>query len=366
MKPTFIALLALCLCVVGCGKSSPVDESTLADDDQSNPQKPLDLKSYLLTGKRIVFGLPAKNLAMAQNSECRANMQTLRFAIGQWVVDKRLADDAKVTLDDFAPYLKAGTKSLKCPAGGKYILTTVGKDPKCSHGHSLDNKRGDKLPPAKGPPPRAFWQFNKDGTLQMGKFDENGDAVDESRTVKMTYKVTGPMEVTLEVEGKEVGAKLVFTKPNPAKGDALTLKHKNGREELSKASILEVTLPPTNSTDQNVTKAEPVRELTPEERQKKALRDSVVGEYEAEIDGDTIKWVFLKNGNFETYTNSKKREGAKWSIIKEGEIHAVAEDGRIVVLRINVDGSLISIAVIKDKFRIEVPKELQLPLKKIK
>ena len=168
-------------------------------------------------------------------------MQTLRFAIGQWVVDKRLADDAKVTLDDFAPYLKAGTKSLKCPAGGKYILTTVGKDPKCSHGHSLDNKRGDKLPPAKGPPPRAFWQFNKDGTLQMGKFDENGDAVDESRTVKMTYKVTGPMEVTLEVEGKEVGAKLIFTKPNPAKGDALTLRMPDGREEFSKAPILEVT-----------------------------------------------------------------------------------------------------------------------------
>ena len=296
MKPTFIALLALCLCVVGCGKSSPVDESTLADDDQSNPQKPLDLKSYL-TGKRIVFGLPAKNLAMAQNSECRANMQTLRFAIGQWVVDKRLEDDAKVTLDDLAPYFLTGTKNLKCPAGGKYILTTVGEDPKCSHGHSLDAEDGNELPPVNGSP-RAFWQFNKDGTVQMGLLDDNGHAVDESRTVKMTYKVTGPMEVTLEVEGKEVGAKLIFTKPNPAKGDALTLKHKNGREELSKASILEVTLPPTNSTDQNVTKAEPVRELTPEERQKKALRDSVVGEYEAEIDGDTIKWVFLKNGNY--------------------------------------------------------------------
>ena len=40
MKPTFIALLALCLCVVGCGKSSPVDESTLAYDDRLTAELP--------------------------------------------------------------------------------------------------------------------------------------------------------------------------------------------------------------------------------------------------------------------------------------------------------------------------------------
>ena len=92
----------------------------------------------------------------------------------------------------------------------------------------------------------------------------------------------------------------------------------------------------------------------------------VIGEYEAETDGDTIKWVFLKNGNFESYTNGKKKDEAKWSIIKEGEIHAVREDGRTVVIRINKDGSLAPIAVMKDKLRMEAPKELQLPLKKIK
>ncbi len=171
-------------------------------------------------------------------------MSTLKGAIVQWGF--KLSDDAKVTLDDLAPYLKAGTKSLKCPAGGKYILTTVGEDPQCSHGHSLDYERGDKLPLAKGPPPRAplgFWQFNKDGTLQWGTFDENGDAKekDNSGVGKATYKVTGPMEVTLEADDDEEKPKMIFTKPKPGKGDALTLRMPDGRVALSKAPILEVT-----------------------------------------------------------------------------------------------------------------------------
>ncbi len=248
-----IALVAL----VGCGKKVPVQpttpdteapkpESTKAKTsggEKGREEKTVGLESYL-PGKRIVFGLPEAGvnaMAQAQNFACIANMRSLRTAIIQWSLERRKADDAEVTLDDLAPYFKDGTKSLKCPAGGKYTLTKVGEDPKCSHGHSLDYERGDKLPPAKGSPPRAFWQFNKDGTLQTGMLDENGDAKDNSGMGKATYKVTGPMEVTLEAEGQEEKAKLIFTKPNPAKGDALTLKRPDGREELSEAPILEVT-----------------------------------------------------------------------------------------------------------------------------
>jgi len=244
MKNLLILLPVIGL-LLGCGGDKGTEKSAGDDKNggssagaQGSGEKPPDLKSYL-TGKRIVFVQPAKGLVRRQNYGCLANMRTLQAAIIQWGITK--ADDAKVTLDDLAPYLKDGTKSLKCPAGGKYILTTVGEDPKCSHGHSLDYERGDKLPPAKGPPPRAFWQFNKDGTLQMGMFDENGDAKDNSLPVKVTYKMTGPMEVTLEVDGKKEISKLIFTKPNPAKGDALTLRHKNGREEFFKAPILDVT-----------------------------------------------------------------------------------------------------------------------------
>ena len=249
MKNLLILLPVIGL-LLGCGGDKGTEKPAGDDKNggssagaQGSGEKPTDLKSYL-TGKRIVFAPLAKSLAITQNSGCLTNMRSLQAGIIQWSLDKKQADGAKVTLDDLTPYFKAfrdGTKSLKCPAGGKYILTTVGEDPKCSHGHSLDYERGGKLPPAKGPPPRAFWQFNKDGTLQMGMFDENGDAKENSLPVKVTYKMTGPMEVTLEVDGKKEISKLIFTKPNPAKGDALTLRHKDGREELSKAPILDVT-----------------------------------------------------------------------------------------------------------------------------
>ena len=216
---------------------------TLGCGETREKEKPVGLESYL-PGKRIVIELPANaktGRAKAQNTFCIATMRTLKAATQQWALERHKPDAAKVTLDDLAPYFLTGTKNLKCPAGGKYILTTVGEDPKCSHGHSLDAEDGDELPPVNGSP-RAFWQFNKDGTVQMGLLDDNGHAVDESRMGKATYKVTGPLEVTLEAEGKEEKAKLVFTKPNPAKGDALTmLVGSDSGEELSKVPILEVT-----------------------------------------------------------------------------------------------------------------------------
>ena len=235
---SFLPAMALIGLMFGCGADKETDKAS--GGEKGREEKTVSLESYL-PGKRIVFGQPVKSLEITQNSECIANMRSLQAGIIQWSLERRKADDAEVTLDDLAPYFKDGTKSLKCPAGGKYTLTTVGEDPKCSHGHSLDYERGDKFPPAKGPPPRAFMQFNKDGALQTGMLDENGDAKDNSGMGKATYKVTGPMEVTLEAEGRKEKAKLIFTKPNPAKGDALTLKEPDGREEFSKAPILEVT-----------------------------------------------------------------------------------------------------------------------------
>ena len=85
-----------------------------------------------------------------------------------------------------------------------------------------------------------FFQFNKDGTLQDGILDENGDVKSNSGMGKATYKVTGPMEVMLTLEA-HLKPKLIFTKPKPGKGDALTLRKPDGKEEISKAPILEVT-----------------------------------------------------------------------------------------------------------------------------
>ena len=119
--------------------------------------------------------------------------------------------------------------------------------------------------------------------------------------------------------------------------------------------------PPTNPTDQNTTKAKPVKEQARE----LTLEGKVVGTYEGKKDGFTFRVVLLENGIVEFYNNGEKEEDdGKWKII-DGELHA--NDGISVgVLRKNKDNSITYIARIKDSKREEVPKEYQVPLKKIK
>ena len=102
-----------------------------------------------------------------------------------------------------------------------------------------------------------------------------------------------------------------------------------------------------------------VKELTAEEKE-------VVGTYEREGGRGGWKLVLLNTGVFEVYSDGKKEEEAKWKISKDGELHAIYGDGRIIVLRINKDNSITYIARIKDSKREEVAKEHQVPLKKIK
>ena len=115
--------------------------------------------------------------------------------------------------------------------------------------------------------------------------------------------------------------------------------------------------------DQNTTKAELAKELTPEQKQKKALGDSVVGEYEFENDGSTYKLAILENGVLEYYSNDEKVGGVKWSIV-DGEIHAGS--GFIHVWRFNIDKSITLIANLRDGKRQELSKEDQETYKKIK
>ena len=113
--------------------------------------------------------------------------------------------------------------------------------------------------------------------------------------------------------------------------------------------------------DNNATKS--VKELTAEEQ--KALRDSVVGEYEyKDEDGDTFKYVYLENGIVEIYRSGKKRDESKWSIV-DGELH-IEVFGDVDVWRINNDKSITGIACIVDGKREYLPKDLQVTWKKIK
>ena len=110
---------------------------------------------------------------------------------------------------------------------------------------------------------------------------------------------------------------------------------------------------------------EPVKEeLTLEEQ--KALRDSVVGEYESKHEnGDTFKYVYLENGVYEFYSNGKKQGVDKWSIV-DGEIHVEFGSGLFNVYRINPDKSITSFAGIENGKRIDIPKEFQNTKIKIK
>jgi len=118
---------------------------------------------------------------------------------------------------------------------------------------------------------------------------------------------------------------------------------------------------------------------TPEEKQK-ALRDSVVGEYEFKERRNTYKLVFLENGIVEGYINGQKdKENYKWSISKEGKIHVEDKYGEIHVFSINkyhkpsslrlalgMVKSITRIAIIeKDGERTDIPKEDQDTSKKI-
>ena len=94
------------------------------------------------------------------------------------------------------------------------------------------------------------------------------------------------------------------------------------------------------------------------------LEKKVVGTYEAK-DGKRV--VLLDNGIVELYENGKKDEVEhKWSISKEGEIHATDSEGDIFIFRINKDGSITIIARIRDGKKEEAPKEAQMTFKKIK
>ena len=99
--------------------------------------------------------------------------------------------------------------------------------------------------------------------------------------------------------------------------------------------------------------------LTPEQKQQKALRDSVVGEYEIKLISDgATKRVFLKNGIVENYEAGKKRRDYKWKIVNKG-LHVKGNFGTVFIYRINKDKSITYIAYISDGKRIDLPKIAQ-------
>ena len=96
---------------------------------------------------------------------------------------------------------------------------------------------------------------------------------------------------------------------------------------------------------------------------------SVTGAYEHKRGEDTFRMVFLENGISERYANGKKEEKeGKWKISEEGELHITDSDGNIMFFRINKDRSITDIAyeLEDERERVDLPKEKQITVKKIK
>ena len=238
-----LSLLPLVLIgvLIGCGgdnnpESTPKDgNGTGIPEAQGSDNKEATLAEYL-PGKRFLLEMNEQMKRESQNITCGNNLRNLELAVLHWTLKNRKADTSEVTLEELAPFFKDGIP--KCPAGGNYILTTVNEKPKCSYGHALDFKKGDKMPPYNGPEIRVFIQFNENGTAQFGEINEKGQAGRPSQP--MTYEVSGPMELTLK-QGETHGGRLVFTKTNPARGDRFTmLEGVEGSEGVTMPPIAEV------------------------------------------------------------------------------------------------------------------------------
>ena len=199
--------LVLISALIGCGgdknsESAPGDGNGTGTPKAHGSEKKPTLAEYL-PGKRFEYGMSdqmKEAAAKAQNTSCQITMNHLETLIELWALKNKKEDSDKVTFEDLASASIIKSPPT-CPAGGKYILTTVGEGPKCSHGHSGVHKQGDKLPPFGGPPMRGVLQFNEDGTVLMGEINESGVA--ERRSPAMTYKVTGPMEISLGQTGTD-------------------------------------------------------------------------------------------------------------------------------------------------------------------
>jgi hypothetical protein len=81
-----------------------------------------------------------KARAMASQTACFANQQTIRTIIQQWATDKRKGRSSAPTVDSLKGYFEGG-RMPKCSSGGTYDLATVGEYPSCSfHGSYLDEE----------------------------------------------------------------------------------------------------------------------------------------------------------------------------------------------------------------------------------
>ena len=95
-----------------------------------------------------------------------------------------------------------------------------------------------------------------------------------------------------------------------------------------------------------------------------SLTEKIVGTYERKEGNATFKSVFLANGVCEEYLDGAKKVEFEWKIIgEEVVLYGLLAD---VFCNIETNGDLTAIAMEANGERHQIPKGLQLTLKKIK
>lgn len=80
----------------------------------------------------VAYFVPARN--MSQMNACRGQMRALSSSIEQWSMVSRATNGTPIDAEQMLQYFKGHTMP-RCPAGGEYSVTVLGKPPSCSvHG----------------------------------------------------------------------------------------------------------------------------------------------------------------------------------------------------------------------------------------
>ena len=73
-----------------------------------------------------------------KRNACINNLRIIDSAKEQFAMANRLAEGAVVQGPPIGAYIKGGWTAMKCPAGGKYTINPIGRNPQCPvPGHSL-------------------------------------------------------------------------------------------------------------------------------------------------------------------------------------------------------------------------------------
>jgi len=89
----------------------------------------------LLIGLLASIALPnfIKSRTTSQTNSCINNLRIIDYAIQQWALEEKRAENSAVQFDDISAYLK---RTVICPSGGasfadSYSISTVGVEPSC-------------------------------------------------------------------------------------------------------------------------------------------------------------------------------------------------------------------------------------------